>query len=59
MFYYYERRAVSTTEKQDVMSRYSFNDYPKELQKKGHPIRALQVVLVTKQGLKQLIARQY
>jgi len=34
MFYYYERRAVSSTEKQDVMSRYSFNEYPKELQKK-------------------------
>lgn len=31
MFYYYERRAVSSTEKQDVMSRYGFNDYPKEL----------------------------
>jgi len=34
MFYYYERRAVSSTEKQDVMSRYSIQDYPKELQKK-------------------------
>ena len=34
MFYYYERRAVSSTEKQDVMSRYSFQDYPKDLQKK-------------------------
>lgn len=33
-FYYYERRAVSSTEKQDVQTRYSFQDYPKELQKK-------------------------
>jgi polo-like kinase 1 len=34
VFYYYERRAVSQTEKQDVQTRYSFSDYPKELQKK-------------------------
>lgn len=33
-FYYYERRAVSSTEKQDVMTNHSLNNYPKELQKK-------------------------
>jgi polo-like kinase 1 len=33
-FYYYERKAISTNEKQDVMSQYSFANYPKELQKK-------------------------
>lgn len=33
-FYYYERKAISQTEKQDVMQKYSFTDYPKELQKK-------------------------
>jgi len=31
VFYYYERRAVSSTEKQDVQSSYRFSDYPKEL----------------------------
>jgi polo-like kinase 1 len=33
-FYYYERKAISQTEKQDVLQKYSFTDYPKELQKK-------------------------
>jgi polo-like kinase 1 len=33
-FYYYERKAVSATEKQDVMSTYSLGDFPKDLQKK-------------------------
>lgn len=33
-FFYYERKAVSTTEKQDVMQTYNLTDYPKELQKK-------------------------
>ena len=31
VFYYYERRAVSQTEKQDVQTKYSFSDYPREL----------------------------
>jgi polo-like kinase 1 len=33
-FYYYERKAVSQTEKQDVMITHSLSDYPKELAKK-------------------------
>ena len=33
-FHYYERKAVSTTEKQDVMITHSLTDYPKELAKK-------------------------
>lgn len=33
-FYYYERKAVSSSEKQDVMNTYDLSDYPKELQKK-------------------------
>ncbi|CDW76958.1 protein kinase domain protein [Stylonychia lemnae] len=33
-FYYYERKAVSTSEKQDVMQTYNLTDYPKDLQKK-------------------------
>jgi polo-like kinase 1 len=33
-FYYYERKSVSTTEKQDVMTPYSLADFPKDLQKK-------------------------
>jgi len=33
-FYYYERKAVSSTEKQDVLSVYNFSDFPRELQKK-------------------------
>ena len=33
-FYYYERKPVSATEKQDVMSTHSLTDFPKELQKK-------------------------
>ena len=33
-FYYYERKAVSNTEKQDVMQTHNLTDYPKELQKK-------------------------
>lgn len=33
-FYYYERKAVSTNEKQDVMQTYDLTDYPKDLQKK-------------------------
>ena len=30
-FHYYERKAVSSSEKQDVMTSYSLSDYPKEL----------------------------
>ena len=30
-FQYYERKAVSTTEKQDVMTAYTLTDFPKEL----------------------------
>jgi polo-like kinase 1 len=30
-FYYYERKAVSNTEKQDVMTTYTLTDYPKDL----------------------------
>jgi len=30
-FYYYERKAVSSTEKQDVMSTFTLTEYPKEL----------------------------
>lgn len=33
-FFYYERKTVSSTEKQDVMSKYSLSDYPPELKKK-------------------------
>lgn len=33
-FYYYERKAVSQTEKQDVMQTHNLTEYPKELQKK-------------------------
>lgn len=33
-FFYYERKAVSASEKQDVMVTYTLSDYPKELQKK-------------------------
>ena len=33
-FYYYERKAISQSEKQDVMSQYNFATFPKELQKK-------------------------
>jgi polo-like kinase 1 len=33
-FFYYERKPVSATEKQDVMSTHALTDYPKELQKK-------------------------
>lgn len=33
-FYYYERKAISSTEKQDVLTKHPFDDYPKELQKK-------------------------
>ena len=33
-FYYFERKAISQTEKQDVMSSHTLTDYPKELQKK-------------------------
>jgi polo-like kinase 1 len=33
-FYYYERKAISQTEKQDVLQKYFFADFPKELQKK-------------------------
>jgi hypothetical protein len=30
-FYYYERKAVSSSEKQDVMTAHSLEEYPKEL----------------------------
>ncbi len=33
-FQYYERKAISTTEKQDVMVNHSLTDYPKDLAKK-------------------------
>jgi polo-like kinase 1 len=33
-FFYYERMAVSNTEKQDVMSQHSLDNFPRELQKK-------------------------
>lgn len=33
-FYYYERKSISATEKQDVMTQYSFGNFPKDLQKK-------------------------
>lgn len=33
-FFYYERKAVSATEKQDVLSKYNFSDYPRDLNKK-------------------------
>jgi hypothetical protein len=33
-FYYYERKAIAANEKQDVMSQYSFTNFPQELQKK-------------------------
>jgi hypothetical protein len=33
-FFYYERKAISQTEKQDVMQTYNLTDYPKDLQKK-------------------------
>lgn len=33
-FFYYERKPVSATEKQDVMSTHTLTDFPKELQKK-------------------------
>jgi polo-like kinase 1 len=33
-FYYYERKPISATEKQDVMTTHSLLEYPKELQKK-------------------------
>lgn len=34
VFYYYERKPISPTEKQDVMTTHSLLDFPKELQKK-------------------------
>ena len=30
-FYYYERKAVSNSEKQDVMTSYTLSEYPKDL----------------------------
>ena len=30
-FYYYERKAISSTEKQDVLTKYNLSEYPKEL----------------------------
>ena len=33
-FHYYERKAVSSSEKQDVMATHSLAEYPKELAKK-------------------------
>ena len=33
-FYYYERKAISATEKQDVMQVHDVTNYPKELHKK-------------------------
>lgn len=34
MFFYYERKPISPTEKQDVMTTHSLLDFPRELQKK-------------------------
>ena len=34
LFYYYERKSISASEKQDVMTTHSLLDFPKELQKK-------------------------
>ena len=33
-FQYYERKAINSNEKQDVMTTHLLTDYPKELQKK-------------------------
>lgn len=33
-FYYYERKTVSASEKQDVMQTHEVSNYPKELHKK-------------------------
>jgi polo-like kinase 1 len=33
-FYYYERKAIHTAEKQDVMQQHSLTDYPQEMKKK-------------------------
>ena len=33
-FYYYERKAVGSNEKMDVMKQYNLSNYPPELQKK-------------------------
>lgn len=33
-FYYFERKAISQSEKQDVMSSHTLTEYPKDLQKK-------------------------
>ena len=33
-FYYYERKPISNNEKQDVLTKYSFNEFPQTLQKK-------------------------
>ena len=30
-FFYYERKAISSSEKQDVMNTYTLTEYPKEL----------------------------
>ena len=30
-FYYYERKAISASEKQDVLTKYQFTEFPKEL----------------------------
>jgi len=30
-FFYYERKAVASNEKQDVMTQYSLTNFPKEL----------------------------
>ena len=30
-FYYYERKAISSSEKQDVMISYTLSEYPKDL----------------------------
>jgi len=30
-FFYYERKAIAANEKQDVMSQYSFTNFPTEL----------------------------
>ena len=34
VFFYYERKPISNNEKQDVQTKYSFNEYPQGLQKK-------------------------
>lgn len=49
-FYYYERKAVSSTEKQDVMTTHQLTEYPKELQKKVTLLQHFRSYLETNQN---------